>query len=109
MITLAGVSSLAAARRGSRSAWVRKKGDFKLRSTTLSQPLSGKASSSAPQAAPALLTRMSSRPSLARKASARARQPSTVETSCGSDRQRPPFADSSRAVASHTSALREEM
>ena len=42
------------------SAWVRKNGAFRLRSTTLSQPLSGNSSYGAPQAAPALLTRMSS-------------------------------------------------
>ena len=52
--------SVAAARSIGASACVRKKGAFRLRSTTLSQPLSGNSSKGAPQAAPALLTRMSS-------------------------------------------------
>ena len=60
MITLAGLSCEAPAASLARSAWVRKNGDFRFRSSTLSQPLSGKSSNSAPQAAPALLTRMSS-------------------------------------------------
>ena len=42
------------------SACVKKNGVFMFRSTTLSQPASGNSSKGAPQAAPALLTRMSS-------------------------------------------------
>ena len=38
------------------SCWVKKKGDFKFKSTTLSQPDSGNRSYGAPHAAPALLT-----------------------------------------------------
>ena len=60
MITLDGCSKVAAAFRAPWSAWVRKKGDLTFRSITLSQPLSGNSSKGAPQAAPALLTRMSS-------------------------------------------------
>ena len=74
--TMAGVEGLAAAFvareekldilvNNAGAAWVRKNGDFRLRSTTLSQPFSGKVSNDSPQAAPALLTRMSSEPSLA--------------------------------------------
>ncbi len=59
LMTLAGCVC-AAARSGAISAWVRKNGDFRFRSTTLSQPFSGKVSKVSPQAAPALLTRMSS-------------------------------------------------
>jgi len=59
LITLAGRSCVAEARRAGASAWVRKNGDLRFRSTTLSQPASGKLSNSASQAAPALLTRMS--------------------------------------------------
>ena len=60
LITFEGFSWLAAACRAPCRAWVRKKGDFRLRFSTLSQPPSGKASNSASQAAPALFTRMSS-------------------------------------------------
>src|SRR5215218_5803484 len=60
LMTLAGRSCEAAARSGFASALVRKNSDLTLRSITLSQPLSGNSSKSAPQAAPALLTRMSS-------------------------------------------------
>src|SRR5271157_4656860 len=60
LITLAGFSLLAAFRKDSASACVRKNGDLTLRSMTLSQPFSGKASNSASQAVPALLTRISS-------------------------------------------------
>jgi len=109
LITLAGFSLLAAFRKGSASACVRKNGDLTLRSMTLSQPFSGKASNSASQAAPALLTRISSLGSRSRYAPARSFAPSTVETSCGSGKQVPPFLESSAAVSSQAAAFREEM
>ena len=60
LITLDGFSAVAAARKDAASALVRKNGVLRLRFITLSQPLSGNSSKSAPQAAPALLTRISS-------------------------------------------------
>ena len=60
LITLAGRAAVAAAFSAPCSAWVRKNGDLRLRSMTLSQPDSGKLSKGAPQATPALFTRMSS-------------------------------------------------
>src|SRR6266581_3600981 len=57
LMTLARFSALAAARSGAASALVRKNGVLRLRFATLSQPLSGNASKSAPQAVPALLCR----------------------------------------------------
>ena len=89
-------------------AWVRKKGDFRLRLTTLSQPLSGNSSNAAPQAAPALLTRMSSLDSWAPKAATSSLIPAAVETSAGSEMQGPIWL-SSAAVASQAAALRAEM
>ena len=83
-MTLAGRSALAAARSGFASALVRKNSDLTLRSITLSQPLSGNSSKSAPQAAPALLTRMSSFGSSLMISPASLSQPSTVEMSIGS-------------------------
>src|ERR1700735_596045 len=65
LMTLAGRSALAATLSAGCSAWVRKNGVLRLRSITLSQPFSGKASNSAAHAAPALFTRMSSFPSRA--------------------------------------------
>src|SRR5919204_207447 len=58
LMTLAGRSGEAAARSGFASALVRKNSDLTLRFMTLSQPLSGNSSNSAPHAAPALLTRI---------------------------------------------------
>ena len=107
LITFAGRSWLPAAFSAPCSAWVRKKGDLRFRSITLSQPLSGNSSKSAPQAAPALLTRMSSFGSRARKPSA-----SALHAVDRRDvlRQRDAVAGrSSAAVASQASALREEM
>ena len=83
-MTLAGRSCEAAARSGFASALVRKNSDLTLRSMTLSQPLSGNSSNSAPQAAPALLTRMSSFGSSLMISAASLSQPSTVEMSIGS-------------------------
>ena len=109
-MTFAGRSALAAARSGSASALVRKNGDFTLRSITLSQPLSGNSSNSAPQAAPALLTRMSSFGSRLTISAASLSQPSTVEMSIGSAMHSPSYsAVSSFAVASQGPALRAEM
>jgi hypothetical protein len=109
MITLAGLSCEAPAASLACSAWVRKNGDFRFRSSTLSQPLSGNSSKSAPHAAPALLTRMSSEGSSAPIRAASDLQPSTVEMSCGSEMQVPPPADRRSAVASQSADLREEM
>src|ERR1700686_4988476 len=109
LITLEGFAAVAAARSGAANALVRKNGVLRLRFTTLSQPLSGKSSKVAPQAAPALLTRMSSLGSSSARRAARARQPSTVETSCGSDRQGAPSPESAAAAASQAWALREEI
>src|SRR5262245_35393115 len=109
LITFAGRrSALAAARKGAASALVRKNGDLTLRFITLSQPLSGNSSKGAPQAAPALLIRMSSLPSRLMISSASALQPATVEMSCGIEIHGPIF-DSSAAVALQASALRAEM
>src|SRR5258706_249483 len=52
LMTFAGRSLLAAARSAPISAWVRKNGVFMLRSTTLSQPFSGKPSNFSSHAAP---------------------------------------------------------
>ena len=60
LITLAGRSASPPRAARPCSACVRKNGVLTLRSMTLSQPFSGNSSNSAPQAAPALLTRMSS-------------------------------------------------
>src|SRR5215470_7248010 len=110
LITLAGRSAEAAARSGLASALVRKNSDLTLRSITLSQPLSGNSSKSAPQAAPALLTRMSSFGSSLMISEANLLQPSTVEMSIGSAMHSPPYsAVSSLAVASHGPALRAVM
>jgi hypothetical protein len=107
LMTLAGLS-FDAALSWSCNACVRKNGDFRFRSITLSQPFSGKVSKLSPQAAPALFTRMSSAGSRAAKAAARPLAPSTVDTSAGSEKHGP-SADSSRAAWSQASALREEM
>src|SRR5688572_27507779 len=88
LITFAGLS-LPPLRSCSYSACVRKNGDFTFRSITLSQPFSGNVSKDSPQAAPALLTRMSRLSSLAPYAAASALAPSTVDTSAGSEKQGP--------------------
>ncbi len=109
LITLDGCSCEPDALSAGCSAWVRKNGDFRLRSRTLSQPLSGNSSNGAPHAAPALLTRMSSLGSSAVMRCASAVQPSTVEMSCGREMQVPPSFESSAAAASQSLGLREEM
>jgi len=65
-------------------------------------------SKASPQAAPALLTRMSSLSSRAANAAARPFTPSILETSAGSA-EHGPAAPSSAAVASQASAWRDEM
>src|SRR5215207_2405187 len=97
-----------AARSAPCSACVRKKGDFRFRSTTLSQPFSGNVSKVSPQAAPALFTRISSEPSLDAYAAAKPRAPSTVDTSAGRGKQGPSD-ESSLAVSSQAAALRDEI
>src|ERR1700754_2959693 len=107
LMTLAGFSAEAAARSGFASALVRKNSDLTLRFITLSQPLSGNSSNSAPQAAPALLTRMSSFGSSLMISAASLSQPSTLEMSIGNAMHSPSYsADSSLAVASQAAALR---
>ena len=106
LITLAGRSRLAAAFSAGWSAWVRKKGDLTLRSITLSQPFSGNTSNGSPQAAPALLTRMSSASVCSASWAASALQPATVDTSWGRGMH---FSPSSFAVSKQASALREEI
>ena len=63
----------------------------------------------APQAAPALLTRMSSLGSRESSSAASASHPARVETSRGMDTHVPPSRESSAAAASHASALRAVM
>src|SRR5882724_11458165 len=110
LMTLAGLSAVAAARNGAASALVRKNTDLTLRSMTLSQPLSGNSSNSAPHAVPALLTRMSSFGSSLMISAASLSQPATVDMSIGSAMHSPPYsAVSSFAVASHGPALRAVM
>src|SRR6201996_8495365 len=110
LMTLAGFSADAAARSGFASALVRKNTDLTLRFITLSQPLSGNSSNSAPHAAPALLTRMSSFGSSLIISAASLSQPSTLEMSIGSAMHSPSYsADNSLAVASHGPALRAVM
>ena len=106
LITFAGCSGLAAAFSAPWNACTMKKGDLRFRFITLSQPLSGNSSNGALQAAPALLTRMSSLGSASLNRSARAFTPSTVDTSCGMEMQLGP---SSAAVASQAAGLRELM
>ena len=100
----------AAARSGFASALVRKNIDLTLRFITLSQPLSGNSSNSAPHAAPALLTKMSSFGSRLMISDASLLQPSTVEMSIGSAMHSPSYcAVSSFAVSSQGPALRAVM
>src|SRR6266481_7378911 len=110
LITLAGLSAVAAARSGAASALVRKNGVLRLRFFYLSQPLSGNSSKSAPQAAPALLTRISSFGSRFLISVASISMPARLEMSIGSAMHSPPYsAVSSFAVASHGPALRAVM
>ena len=97
-----------AARSSGASAWVRKNGVFMLRSTVLSQPLSGNSSNSAPQAAPALFTKMSSFDSRLEISATSEAIPSCVDTSPGIE-MHSPYIDNSLAAASHCAALRAVM
>ena len=90
LITRAGAPSAAALRSRGRSFWVRKKTPLTLVSITLSQPTSGKDSMGAPQAAPALFTRMSSLSSFAARRAARDSMPLICERSAGREMQVPP-------------------
>ena len=89
LITRAGSSVVAAARSSGSNRTVRKNGPFRLMSITLSQPDSGNSSSGAPQAAPALLTRMSSFSSRSRKSAQKRSTPSTDARSLGSEMHSP--------------------
>ena len=110
LITRAGLGPAAAWRNSGSSFWVRKKTPLTLVSITLSQPTSGNCSIGAPQAAPALLTRMSSLGSSLASRAARLSTPSMRDRSAGSAMQVPPHSWLMRlAVASQTSALRDEM
>jgi hypothetical protein len=110
LMTFAGLSAEAAARNGAASAFVKKNGVLTLRFITLSQPLSGNSSKSAPQAAPALLTRMSSFASRFLISFASMSMPARFEISIGSAMHSPPYsAASSFAAASHGPALRAVM
>src|SRR3954447_13792507 len=110
LMTLAGLSADAAARSGFASALVRKNSDLTLRFITLSQPLSGNSSNSAPHAAPALLTRISSFGSRRMISPASLSQPATVDMSIGSAMHSPSQAAvNSFAVASQGPALRAVM
>src|SRR6202047_2078758 len=110
LITLEGFAAVAAARSGAANALVRKNGVLRLRLTTLSQPLSGNSSKSAPHAAPALLTRMSSLGSTFLISAASISMPAMVEISIGSAMHSPLYsAVGSFGVASHGPALRAVM
>src|SRR5436190_1124184 len=109
LMTLAGLSAVAAARSEPANALVRKNGVLRLRFTTLSQPLSGNSSKSAPHAAPALLTRMSSFGSRFFISAASMSMPLMVEISIGKAMHSPPYsADSSFAVAAHRGEHRQD-
>src|SRR5882757_1608311 len=110
LITLAGLSAVAAARNAAASALVRKNGALRLRFITLSQPLSGNSSKSAPHAAPALLTRISSFGSRFLISAASISMPAMVEMSIGSAMHSPPYsAESSFAVASRPCLARGDV
>ena len=108
LMTFARLDAEAAARSCGASACVRKNGVFMLRSTVLSQPLSGNSSKSAPHAAPALFTKMSSFGSRCAISFASAAMPSWVETSPWIE-MHSPYIESSFAAASHCAALRAVM
>src|SRR6516225_10316377 len=93
LMTLAGRAAVAALRNAGARAWVRKKGALALRFRTLSQPSSGNSSKLAPQAAPALFTRMSTLGSRAITAAASDLAPASVETFMGIEMQAPPSLD----------------
>src|SRR5271169_6648431 len=90
LMTLAGRAAVAALRRAGAMAWVKKNGVLAFRVRTLSHPSSGNSSNFAPQAAPALFTRISTFGSLAMTAAASDFAPATVDTFIGMDMQVPP-------------------
>src|ERR1700686_1149051 len=107
LMTLGGLVGVGGARNRGARALVRKNGVLRLRFITLSQPLSGNSSKSAPHAAPALLTRISNFGSRFLISVATSSMPAMVEISIGSAMHSPPYsAVSSFAVASHGPALR---
>src|SRR6266853_2106761 len=108
LMTRAGSSSVPAASSSGRKARVRKNGDFRLRSTTLSQAAAGNPSSVAPQVAPALLTSTFRDFSRSPTCSARARHSCSVDRSAGSA-VTVPYWLSSCCAAAQASALRELM
>src|SRR5262249_4448917 len=90
-----------------RHARVKWKMAFTLSASTLSHAASGYSATGAPQLAPALLTRMSSRDSRAATAAASASQPARVTQAPGAQKH-VPMADSYAATRSHTSFFRDE-
>src|SRR5580693_8284168 len=93
LVTLAGCDAVAAFRNAGAIACVRKNGVLAFRLSTLSQPSSGNSSKAAPQAAPALLTRISTFGSLSITAAASPLAPATVDTFIGMEMQVPPSLD----------------
>ena len=87
---------------------MRKNGDLRLRSSTLSQADSGNVSSGSPHVAPALLTRMCSSSSRRPTSAASRTHSSSLERSAGIETTFPNAASSATA-ASPASALRELM
>jgi hypothetical protein len=108
LMTRAGSSAVAAASSSGRNARTRKNGAFRLRLTSLSQADSGYCSSGAPQAAPALLTRMCTRDSDWPTTSASRRHSASVDRSAGTETTRP-NGDSSATASCPASGLRELM
>src|SRR3954449_6985379 len=108
LTTRAGSSSAPASSSSGRNARVRKNGDFRFRSSTLSQPEAGDSARGAPQVAPALFTRMCSSSSCSPTAAASARQASSVDRSACTKRT-VPNAESSARACSPSSALRALM
>src|SRR3954447_188630 len=108
LTTRAGSSWVPASSSSGRNARVRKNGDFRFRSSTLSHADPGKVSSGSPQVAPALLTRMCSSSSRSPTTEARRRHSSSVERSAGTETTLPKELSSATA-ASPASGLRELM
>jgi hypothetical protein len=106
LITRAGSSAVPAASSSGRNARTRKNGALRLRATSLSQADSGYSPSGAPQAAPALLTRMCTRGSDWPTTSASRRHSASVDRSAGTEITGPD-PDSSSTAACPASALRE--
>ena len=85
----AGSSAVAASSSSGRKARVRKNGDLRFRSSTLSQADSGNVASGSPQVAPALLTRMCTSSSRSPTSAASRRHSSSRERSAGIDAHLP--------------------